>query len=169
MPPLNPMLQTNRCNLRAPCAENSEQFFALNSNPEVRRYLGGLRSNVQINERFDLFLNSIGSYWVVEQKNDQKFIGIVSLNLHHDGVDTEVSYEFLPAYWGKGFATETVLQVLEYALHELRLPRVVAETQIANEKSIRLLERIGMRFDREVERFGAKQAIYVTTFEPGAA
>jgi ribosomal-protein-alanine N-acetyltransferase len=162
------MLQTNRCNLRAPCTEDRKQFFALNSNPEVRRYLGGLRSDAQINERFDLLLNSTASCWVVEHKNDQKFIGIVSLSPHHEGVDTEISYEFLPAYWGRGFATETVLKVLEYALHELRLLRVVAETQIANEKSICLLKRIGMRFDREVERFGATQAIYITTFEPSA-
>jgi [ribosomal protein S5]-alanine N-acetyltransferase len=163
------MLQTNRCNLRAPRPEDREQFLTLNNNPDVRRYLGGLRSEAQINERFALYLNSTGSCWVVEQKSDRKFIGVVSLSPHHDRIDIEISYEFLPAYWGKGFAAEAVLRVLEYALDELRLLRVVAETQIANEKSIRLLERIGMRFERGVERFGAKQAIYVTTIELSTA
>lgn len=163
------MLQTNRCNLREPCPEDREQFLVLNKNPDVRRYLGGLRSDAQINERFDLLLNSSDSCWVIEKKSDQKFIGVVSLSPHYDGTDIEVSYEFLPAYWGRGFAAETVLRVLEHALDELRLLRVIAETQIANEKSIRLLERIGMRFEREVERFGATQAIYVTAFELSAA
>ncbi len=71
-----------------------------------------------------------------------------------------MSYELLPEYWGKGYATEAVEAALGYAFVDLGLERVVAETQAANERSCRLLERLGMKAERKLERFGAKQVIY---------
>ena len=55
-----------------------------------------------------------------------------------------------------------VQAVIRYALRDLGLPRVVAETQTANIASCRLLEGLGLRRERTVQRFGAQQAIYVT-------
>ncbi|MDJ0636087.1 MAG: GNAT family N-acetyltransferase [Xenococcaceae cyanobacterium MO_188.B29] len=103
-------------------------------------------------------------HWVIRVKKNNFLvgIGIVSLGKHHNNIDTEISYQLLPEWWGKGYGTEAVQAVLNHALTVLGLPRVIAETQIANIASCRLLERMGMRLEGTVERFGAKQGIFTT-------
>lgn len=160
--PTSVVLDTDRCRLRPPCADDRHSFVALMGDPEVRRFLGGALDAATINERFANRIMSDKTCWVVVRKADDAFIGTVKLSLHHDAQDIEVSYQFLPGVKGCGYATESVRRVIDYALQQLRLPRIVAETQIANTASRRLLERLGMLPDRELERFGAKQIIYVT-------
>jgi len=88
---------------------------------------------------------------------------LVNLEEHHDGVDTEISYQLLPEFWVKGYATEAVQAIITYPLSELGLPRIIAETQIANIASCRLLKRVGVQQLKFIERFGAKQVIYTTS------
>jgi ribosomal-protein-alanine N-acetyltransferase len=106
--------------------------------------------------------DSTERHWAIRLKSDGEFVGMVSLGVHHDGTDTEISYLLLPEWWGQGYAKEAVRAVVDLALGDLGLPRVVAETQTANVASCRLLESLGMRLERRVERFGAEQAIYAT-------
>lgn len=61
-----------------------------------------------------------------------------------------------------GYATEALTLALQYASDTLVLKRVIAETQSKNDASIRLLNRVGMKFEREIMRFGEAQSIYVT-------
>ena len=61
---------------------------------------------------------------------------------------------------GKGYATEVVKELIGYAFEELRLAKVIAETQTANILSCKLLERVGMELEQKIQRFGAEQAIY---------
>ena len=100
--------------------------------------------------------------WAIRSKANRSFIGLVTLDKHRDGEDTEISFELLPEWWGQGYATEAVRAVIDYALKDLELPRVIAETQAANIASRRLLERLGMHPKQTVVRFGAKQIIYST-------
>ena len=87
-------------------------------------------------------------------------MGLVSLDPHHEGVHLEISYQFLPCWWGKGYATEVLQVIINFALDDLNLSKVVAETQTTNKSSCRLLERLGMELERTIIRFGAEQAIY---------
>lgn len=107
-----------------------------------------------------LHSNDNSFYWVVREKHTDNFIGLVSLDLHHDGHYLEISYQFLPNWWGKGYATEVVQLIITFALNELNLSKIVAETQTANMSSCRLLEKLGMKLERTVSRFGNEQAIY---------
>lgn len=86
---------------------------------------------------------------VVRIKNNE-FIGLVSLDKHVDG-DKEVSYEFLTAWWGQGYATEVIGQVIKYAFEELEIVKLLAETQTANLSSCKLLERVGMKLERKIQ------------------
>ena len=67
----------------------------------------------------------------------------------------------MPAAWGAGIGSEAVRAVIDHAFGALGYARLIAETQAANQPSRRLLERLGMRWEREVTRFGAAQAIYM--------
>lgn len=156
------MFETKRCFLNT--FQNSDYIDVkkLYVNQEVRKYLGGIRQENAIVLILDemLKLSTDSFYWVVREKHTNDFIGLVSLDPHHDGIHLEISYQFLPNWWGKGYATEVVQLIINYALTELNLSKVIAETQIANTSSCRLLERLGMELECTISRFGAEQAIY---------
>lgn len=156
------MYETNRCKLYKIHETDYEEVMKLYTDERVRQFLGGIVEEKIYRIRFadmcDVDNNNL--YWVIRQKDDNQFIGLVSLDLHHDGISTEISYQFLPKWWGYGYATEIVQEVINYAFEELGLERIVAETQSANKPSCTLLKRIGMSLEETVERFGAEQSIF---------
>ncbi|PNT92822.1 GNAT family N-acetyltransferase [Clostridium thermosuccinogenes] len=156
------MMETNRCKLVKLQETDYVDVKRLYSDVKVREFLGGPVSEEEFNAKFERMIKSKNDaiYWVIRQRESSLFIGLISLALHHDGVSTEVSYQLLPEWWGKGYATEVVKEVIRYAFVEFRLAKVIAETQTANLLSCRLLERVCMKLEQKVQRFGAEQAIY---------
>lgn len=155
------MLETKRCSIKPFQESDAVDVQQLYTNQEVRKYLGGIRQEDSINEVLNEMLHPSKDsfYWTVREKMAGEFIGLVSLDPHHED-DIEISYQFLPDWWGKGYAAEVVQKIIHYALNELKLERLVAETQTANTASCRLLERVGMKFEKTVIRFGEEQSIY---------
>jgi ribosomal-protein-alanine N-acetyltransferase len=156
-----------KCRLETLKEHDLPQLIALYTDPSVRAFLGGpvdLRTAKK--KAAALFRVPTGSWvWAVRRSADDAFLGAVYLDPHHDGLDMEVSYTFLPEHQGFGYATEAVRAVLRHAFRVLKLPRVVAETQAKNERSIRLLERTGMSPERKIVRFGEDQIIYAIDAE----
>ena len=62
--------------------------------------------------------------------------------------DVDIGYAFLPEFWSKGYALESAQAVMSYAKDALGLKRVVAIVDPANARSIHLLEKIGMTFEK---------------------
>ena len=158
------MIETTRCELTTLQSCDRDLVVRLYTNAEVRRFLGGVIDGQSIRLRFLRMLkpDTETQRWVIRIKNNNSSIGIVSLGKHHNNIDTEISYQLMPEWWGKGYGTEATKAVVTYGLTVLSLPRIIAETQIGNIASCRLLERIGMRREQTVERFGAKQGIFTT-------
>lgn len=156
------MHETNRCKLLKIQETDYEEVKKLYTDERVRQFLGGtVREQIYRAKFIDMCdVNNEGLYWVIRQKNNDQFIGLVSLSLHHDGISTEISYQLLPGWWGCGYGTEVVREVINYAFKELGLTRVVAETQTANKASCEMLKRVGMSIEKTVERFGAEQLIF---------
>lgn len=156
------LFETERCLIHTLQRSDTMDVKKLYINQEVRKYLGGTREENSIEQVLEDMLNagSDSMYWVVREKHTEDFIGLVSLDPHHDGYYQEISYQLLPNWWGKGYASEAVQVLLNYALNELNLSKIIAETQTANTSSCKLLERLGMELERTVCRFGAEQAIY---------
>ncbi|MDB6079981.1 MAG: acetyltransferase [Akkermansiaceae bacterium] len=136
--------------------------------PQVREYLGGPMDAQPAAERAQGMIDEkLPTIWAIRPADpaapEQPLLGVIWLRPHHGGADVEISYALLPEHLGRGYATEAVTAGLQHAFHGLGLTRVVAETQTLNERSVRLLERVGMSFERELERFGARQSLYVAT------
>lgn len=91
---------------------------------------------------------------------DDMFAGLITISKHDDEQIHELSYQFIPRYWGKGYALESIQAVLSYVKKECNVASLIAETQSANEKSISLLLKLDMVFEKEVIRFSEKQSIY---------
>lgn len=159
------MHETDRCKLFKIQETDYEDVKKLYADERVRQFLGGTIEEEIYRIKFLDMCNiaNNGLYWVIRQKYDYQFVGLVSLDLHHDGISTEISYQILPKYWGYGYATEIVQEVINIAFNEYSLTKVVAETQTANKSSYKLLKRIGMSLENTVERFGAEQSIFSIT------
>ena len=158
------MLITPRCTLRTPTGADMPAMIILKTHPEVRRYLGGPLTLERARAEAARFIKGDHTTaWAVHLRQNITIgcVGLVQITPHHDGSDVELSYEFLPAIWGIGIASEAVQAVVSYAFHSLGLAGVIAETQVSNRASRRLHERIGSRHDRDLERFGEMQAIYL--------
>ena len=156
------MFETERCFIKPFRSSDLLDVKKIFLNPEVREFLGGIRQENSLQMLLGEMLNSSDHsfYWVIREKNTDTFIGLVSLEPHHDGINLEISYQLLPNWWGKGYATEVVQTIINYSFNKLNLPKVLAETQTANKTSCMLLERIGMELERTIIRFGAEQGIY---------
>ena len=131
------------------------------TDPEVRRYLGGPRDNARAQaSALDLIaIDRELPAWVVMQPGSQVPVGFVSLDNHHDGEDVEVSFVLTPQAQGLGLARAAVAEALE-EIWRLGFGRVVAETQSANVRSIRLLEGLGFTALRQVSRYNADQTLF---------
>jgi len=77
--------------------------------------------------------------------------GFTAFNCSSDSA--EVGYVLNPEYWGKGIATEALTRILHYAFHDLKLHRVEAKYIEGNERSRRVMEKVGMTFE-EIMREG---------------
>jgi len=139
-------------------------FCMLLGNQRVRRHLGG---PVDWRKRLPQFRHYLAppdyvGVWVVSLVDRRQPIGLVELGPHKDGNDYEISYQFAPAFWGKGFAGEAIRAVISRALGDSGLGRIIAETQSANSASCRLLREQGMVELERVHRFGKEQIIFAT-------
>ncbi len=158
-----PPMETSRTILIRPSKDDYDDVRSLHMHKEVSQYLGGPSDPEQFDAYFQKVLHPTppNSYWVVKQKDTDVFMGFVVIDLHHDKKYYEMSYQFLPEFWGQGYATEACSRVLTYAFNDLGLDAVISETQARNEQSIKLLQRLGMTLDSTLERFGEQQVIYM--------
>ena len=87
----------------------------------------------------------------VTLNDDTNPIGMCGLIKRPTLEDVDIGYAFLPKFWSKGYALESVQAVMSYAMEVMGLKRVVAIVDPANTRSIRLLEKIGMTFEKMVK------------------
>lgn len=152
---------TDRCNISPLEASDREAFIDLYLNERVREFLGGISEPQKSSVRFEEMLNDKGAmHWSVRLKDNYEFVGLINIDKHHDGTEYEVSYQFMPDYWGQGLAQETVKTIIDHALSVLSTNVVLAETQTKNEQSTALLIKLGFKEIDRLVRFGEMQSIY---------
>lgn len=88
--------------------------------------------------------------WLVELKETGEPIGMCGLIKRDNLDDVDIGYAYLPKFWSKGYAVESALAVKEYARNVVGLRRIVAITNPDNWGSIRVLEKLGMQFEKMV-------------------
>jgi RimJ/RimL family protein N-acetyltransferase len=156
-------LQTSRLRLRPRTLDDLDAIVAMDSDPEVRRYIGGPlepvahRIEVQKNIEYGRPLPA----WAIEWKDRPGFLGQCALNRSPRPGVTEMSWRLAKANWGQGLASEAAAVVLAHAMRELRLQPIVALVHPQNRASARVAERIGMRLAGETLFKGALHQLYL--------
>jgi RimJ/RimL family protein N-acetyltransferase len=105
------------------------------------------------------------SYWVVQLKDSKQSIGIVTF-IQRDNLDhPDIGFAFLPEYGNKGYAYEASKAVLNKLIKDKQLSYILATTIPENISSIKLLEKLGLRFEKEIEVDEQKLLVYGTAIE----
>lgn len=109
-----------------------------------------------------LLTNPAITYWVVKLKDTGTAIGTISF-IQRDYLDhPDIGFAFLSAYQKCGYAYEAASTVLFYLLDDPALSCILATVAPGNAASIRLLEKLGMNFLREIEVDGKRPLLYQT-------
>ena len=92
--------------------------------------------------------------FLVERRADREPVGICGLLRRETLDDVDLGFAMLARHRALGYASEAAAATLEWARERFGLRRVVAITALDNEASARVLERVGMRFERNVRLGG---------------
>jgi RimJ/RimL family protein N-acetyltransferase len=148
-------LSTPRLRLRQWRESDLKPFAALNADPEAMRYFPAPLTP----ERSDAFAIAITAgieqrgwgLWAVEVVDGSPFVGFVGLNEPrfeaHFTPAIEVGWRLVRAHWGNGYATEGARAAIAFGFDELSLDEIVSFTSVVNQRSRRVMERLGMSHD----------------------
>jgi ribosomal-protein-alanine N-acetyltransferase len=172
-------IETERLVLRRPRLSDAKALHAAYGDPEVMAHIG-------LGETLDLagtraWLEKSLQRWkadgfghfAVERKEDRRVVGRVgflvwdpdewrtgTLKELGENAAVELGWLLARAHWGNGYATEAALACRDYAFKELRLERLISLIAHGNDASVRVAEKIGGRYVREVGRGDWKARLF---------
>jgi [ribosomal protein S5]-alanine N-acetyltransferase len=155
-----PIMSTPRLSLHELTAVDAPFILELLNDPSFIRNIGDRRVRTLDDARVYIQDGPAASYaahgfglWRVELTESRVPIGMCGL-LKRDVLDAvDIGFAYLPAFQSKGYGFEAAAAVLTYARDVLQLTRVVAIVNADNEVSARLLEKLGLVFEKMVQPF----------------
>jgi ribosomal-protein-alanine N-acetyltransferase len=151
------ILETERLILRRLTVDDSEFILELLNDPSFIRNIGD-RNVRTIDDACSYIVNGpVASYakhgfglYLVLLKETNESIGMCGL-IKRDGLeDVDIGYALLPRFWSRGYAVEAARGTMTYGRDVIGLKRLVAIVDPANEASIRVLEKLGLRYEKMV-------------------
>jgi len=164
------LLETERLRLRPMTVNDAQFILTLLNEPSFLRYIGDKQVRSLEDARQYILNGPVASYerngfglLLVELRDSHTPIGMCGLLKREELPDPDIGFALLPDFWSKGFAFEAAAAVLQDARE--RLQRVLAITSLDNEASIKLLERLGFRFERttKLSEQGDQLKLFVRT------
>ena len=149
------MLTTARMTLTDITEADFTTTYAADRDPMVARYVGdGLRESRSFEEYCDYFKGRVSSWmneryrmWAMRLHGDYALIGWVMLRPINDSSYVEVGYRLPQSSWGKGYATEATLALLDYGFNAVGLDEITAVTHADNTASQHVLTKAGLKRD----------------------
>jgi RimJ/RimL family protein N-acetyltransferase len=160
------ILETDRLLLREFVLEDVEEFFRMVSDPDVTRYTGDGGKTLEearkgLEERLFRDYRKYGyGRWAAVDKPSGKVIGFAGLKYLDEVAEVDLGYRFFKEYWGQGLATEASRAILAYGFDTLQLKRIIGIADIENEASLRVLEKVGFKFEKFTTYRGHEVAWY---------
>lgn len=147
-----PIIETPRLILRGMRDSDMPAFAAMNVDARVMEFfpapLTPAESTALAQRIDDHFVAHGHSFWAVEAVGVADFVGLAGLLVPsfeaHFTPCVEIGWRFASAHWGKGYATEAARALLEFGFDRAGLDEIVSFTVPANQRSRRVMERIGM-------------------------
>ena len=169
------VLATDRLGIRRFHEADAPFILELLNDPSFIRNIGDRNVRTLNDGREYIRKGPLASYerhgfglWLVELKGERTPIGMCGL-LKRDVLDApDIGFAYLPPFQAKGYGYEAARAVLSHARKALGLSRILAVVNADNQASARLLEKLGMRFERMVQVSDGEPALRLFSIRNGA-
>lgn len=148
------ILETDRLVLRWLSPDDAEFILQLLNEPSWLRFIGDKGVRTLDDARRYISSGPLEMYsrmgfglYLVELKEESRPIGICGLIKRDSLADVDIGFAFLPEFWGKGYAYESAAAVMAYGKRAFGLHRLAAITTPDNHVSVKLLEKLGFKFE----------------------
>lgn len=149
------ILETKRAILREVTEDDAEFILDLLNQPSFVHYIGDRKvrtideAREYIASRFTESYIKFGfGMWAVELKETNAAMGICGFVKRESLPDADIGFALLPQFEKRGYAYESAAAAMKYGADVLKFPRVLAITSQNNTSSQKLLEKIGLKFER---------------------
>ena len=169
------VLQTERLSLRWLTLEDAPFVFELVNEPSWLHFIGDKNVRNLEDARHYLRTGPLDMYsrlgfgmFMLELTDGALPLGMCGLLKRDTLPEVDVGYALSPQHWGKGYASEAVAAVLDYGHRTHGLRRVLAITSQDNDSSVRVLEKVGMKY-QQLLQLGDKDPVKLFAREFDAA
>jgi ribosomal-protein-alanine N-acetyltransferase len=162
-----PEIETKRLLLRQfTPADLDEYTRIIFADPDVTRFLP--KRDIPPRQRAERVLNNFGEHWLkhgygdwaVTDRVHGQLIGHCGLNFIPEAGEVEVEYSIAKPYWGQGIATEAARASVRFGFEALHLERIIALADPQNIASWRVMEKVGLVYQKDVFFFGMQLVYY---------
>ena len=166
-----PTFETQRLILRRIRVSDSSDMFEYSSDYEVTRYLTWYpHKTIDESREYAEYLQeryANGKFfdWGIEHKESRKFIGtcgFTSINLNNN--QAEVGYVLARDYWGLGIVPEALRLIMDFGFNYLGFDKIEARFLEGNERSRKVMQKMGMGFDKIMYNSMHLKGEYKTVF-----
>lgn len=164
MPPS--ILSSERLIFRLPLVSDLHNFHqCFEDEDAMKYYLDGFSATIDESEKkLAYVLNHWDKYqcgdWVVIEQQTGEFIGFCGFDCEIEPGKPNLGFAFLRNYWGKGYATEAVLRVIQHGFQELGFDEIRAYVHAENKASLAVLTKCKMTFLDQIIRNGQRRLRY---------
>lgn len=162
---------TKRLVIRELTVHDIKDMYQIYQNDEVKQYIDDMQDYLEVElVKHTAYIRNVYGFfgyglWGVFNRDGSALIGRCGIqNNKIDGKEEiELSYLLDVNHWGMGYALECTRAVLSYAAQELQIDRIVAVIDKYNTRSIKVAQRIGMSFEKEIEYHDRNCYLYSIT------
>jgi [ribosomal protein S5]-alanine N-acetyltransferase len=159
-------IDTERLRLRELCVDDAPFMLELLNEPGWLRFIGdrGVRTldgarDYLLNGPITMYRERGFGLYCVTLKDTGVPLGVCGLIKRDTLDDIDIGFAFLGQHEGRGHGVESATAVMQHARHVLGIVRIVAITSVDNHASMRLLEKIGLSFEKRVTLAGGSAEV----------
>ena len=160
-------LSTQRLLLRPISPSDIDELHSFWTDPAVRKYLWDneviARDRVVdiVRDSESCFADLGSGLFAIELVSQPgRLVGFCGLRRMEEGDDVELLYGILPRYWGEGLVTEAAREVLRHGFDSCGVARIMGVTDTPNQRSVRVMQRLGMVFQDRRQYRGLDTVFY---------
>jgi RimJ/RimL family protein N-acetyltransferase len=163
------VLQTERLLLEPWQNSDWAAFRPIAEDAEVMRYItGGVPWSEEqirgfVDRQVQLYMERRFCRWKATDISSGELAGFCGVGFWRDRLDPEIGWWLARRYWGRGLATEAARCALRDAFERVRLPRVISVAMVENAASRRIMEKLGLQFQREFQNEGVRLVEYAAS------
>ena len=163
------MIETERLSFRKFVDGDLPLLIEQRSDPEVNRYLGGpdRQNAAALATRMKFYMDCYEKFGFgmcpMIWKETGEIIGTAGIQPLEDTGEVEVGYSIVRDYWGRGIGTEAARGWMDYGFETAGLDRIVAVANAENTASRRIMEKLGMKYERNEVHYGEDCVFYAVS------